>query len=343
MLDIPNEAMYDATTMRKYQGVQMKHLIELHLHLDGSLRAETLWELAKEQGLELEEKSVEEVRAKMEVPEECKTLEEYLERFALPTKVIQTEAALERVTFELVETLADEGITYAEIRFAPQLHVHKGLTQAQVVEAAIRGAKRGMETFPNVRIGLILCCMRGDTNAELNMETVEVAKQYLGDVVCAVDIAGAESLYPTTMFADLFAKVREYELPMTIHAGEADGPESMKTALSYGTKRIGHGIAAIEDPELIERLKKENITLEICITSNYHTKEVDSIEAHPFRQLFDAGVRVTLNSDNMTCSRVNIHSELDILRNVFHFTEEEIETIMEYAYEARFLKDYVNE
>ena len=321
----------------------MKHLIELHLHLDGSLRAETVWELAMEQGLEMEEKSAEEVRVKMEVPEECKTLEEYLERFALPTKVLQTEAAMERVAFEMVETLAKEGITYAEVRFAPQLHVQKGLTQAQVIEATIRGTKRGMEQYPGIRVGLILCCMRGDTNADLNMETVEMTKQYLGDVVCAVDIAGAEGLYPTEMFADLFAKVREYGLPMTIHAGEADGPESMKTALSYGTKRIGHGIAAIAEPELVKRLVDEKITLEICITSNYHTKEVPSIEAHPFRQLFDAGVRVTLNSDNMTCSRVNIHTEMDILKNVFHFTETEIEQIMQYAYEARFLKDYINE
>jgi len=321
----------------------MKHLIELHLHLDGSLRAETVWELAMEQGLEMEEKSAEEVRVKMEVPEDCKTLDEYLERFALPTKVLQTEAAMERVAFEMVEILAKEGITYAEVRFAPQLHIQKGLTQAQVVEATIRGTKRGMEQYPGIRVGLILCCMRGDTNADLNMETVEMTKQYLGDVVCAVDIAGAEGLYPTEMFADLFAKVREYDLPMTIHAGEADGPESMKTALSYGTKRIGHGIAAIAEPELVKRLVDEKITLEICITSNYHTKEVPSIEAHPFRQLFDAGVRVTLNSDNMTCSRVNIHTEMDILKNVFHFTEEEIEKVMQYAYEARFLKDYINE
>ena len=321
----------------------MKHLIELHLHLDGSLRAETVWELAKEQGVELSEKSVEEVRAKMEVPEDCKTLEEYLERFELPTLVLQTEAAMERVAFEMVETLANEGVTYAEVRFAPQLHVQKGLTQAQVVEATIRGTRRGMEQYPGIRVGLILCCMRGDTNADLNMETVEVTKQYLGDVVCAVDIAGAEGLYPTNMFADLFAKVREYELPMTIHAGEADGPESMKTALSFGTKRIGHGVAAIHDPELMKRLVDEKITLEICITSNYHTKEVDAIEEHPFRRLFDAGIRVTLNSDNMTCSRVNIHTEMDILRTVFHFTEEEIEKVMQYAYEARFLKDYINE
>ena len=321
----------------------MKHLIELHLHLDGSLRAETVWELAKEQGVELAENSVEEVRAKMEVPEDCKTLEEYLERFALPTMVLQTEAAMERVAFEMVETLANEGVTYAEVRFAPQLHVQKGLTQAEVVEATIRGTKRGMEQYPGIRVGLILCCMRGDTNADLNMETVEVAKEYLGDVVCAVDIAGAEALYPTKMFESLFAKVREYDLPMTIHAGEADGPESIKTALSFGTKRIGHGVAAIHDPELMKRLAEEKITLEICITSNYHTKEVETIADHPFRKLFEAGIRVTLNSDNMTCSRVDIHSELDILRTVFHFTEAEIDQIMEYAYEARFLRDYIRE
>ena len=146
----------------------MKHLIELHLHLDGSLRAETVWELAKEQGIEIPAKSVEEVRYKMEVPEDCKTLEEYLERFALPTMVLQTEAAMERVAFEMVETLAKEGVTYAEIRFAPQLHVRRGLTQAQVVEATIHGVKRGMEQYPSVRAGLILCCMRGDTNMDIN-------------------------------------------------------------------------------------------------------------------------------------------------------------------------------
>ena len=134
-----------------------------------------------------------------------------------------------------------------------------------------------------------------------------------------------------------------HDLPMTIHAGEADGPESIKTALSFGTKRIGHGVAAIHDPELMKRLAEEKITLEICITSNYHTKEVETIADHPFRKLFEAGIRVTLNSDNMTCSRVDIHSELDILRTVFHFTEAEIDQIMEYAYEARFLRDYIRE
>ena len=237
-----------------------KKLIELHLHLDGSLRPETVWELSKEQGIAIPASSPEDVKFKMEVPEDCKTLEEYLERFALPLMVLQRADAIERVTFELVEDLAKEGVTYAEIRFAPQLSVSGGLTQDQVVEAAIRGAEQGMKEYPRIRVGLILCCMRGDTNQELNMQTVETAKKYLGSVVCAVDIAGAEGLFPTEMFAPVFAKVREYGLPMTIHAGEAAGPDSMRTALSYGTKRIGHGVAAIEDPELVKRLVEEGIT-----------------------------------------------------------------------------------
>ena len=316
----------------------MDKLIELHLHLDGSLRPETVWELAKEQNIKLPANTVDEVRDQMQVPEDCRTLEEYLTRFDLPLLVLQTREALERAAFELTEDLAKEGVTYAEIRFAPQLSIKGGMTQEQAVEAAIEGVKRGMEQYPSIRVGLILCCMRGEDNEEWNLQTVETARKYLGDVVCAVDIAGAESLYPTERFAPVFEKVREYGLPSTIHAGEAAGPESMKTALAFGAKRIGHGVAAVEDPELVRRLIEEQITLEVCVTSNYQTKVVPSIEAHPIRRLFNAGVRVTVNSDNRTVSNTNIRKELDILRNVFGFKEQEIEKMEEYAWEARFLR-----
>lgn len=316
----------------------MDKLIELHLHLDGSLRPETVWELAKEQNIKLPANTVDEVRDQMQVPEDCRTLEEYLTRFDLPLLVLQTREALERAAFELTEDLAKEGVTYAEIRFAPQLSIKGGMTQEQAVEAAIEGVKRGMEKYPSIRVGLILCCMRGEDNEEWNLQTVEAAKKYLGDVVCAVDIAGAESLYPTERFAPVFEKVREYGLPSTIHAGEAAGPESMKTALAFGAKRIGHGVAAVEDPELVRRLIEEQITLEVCVTSNYQTKVVPSIEAHPIRRLFNAGVRVTVNSDNRTVSNTNVRKELDILRNVFGFKEQEIEKMEEYAWEARFLR-----
>ena len=316
----------------------MDKLIELHLHLDGSLRPETVWELAKEQNIKLLANTVDEVRDQMQVPEDCRTLEEYLTRFDLPLLVLQTREALERAAFELTEDLAKEGVTYAEIRFAPQLSIKGGMTQEQAVEAAIEGVKHGMEQYPSIRVGLILCCMRGEDNEEWNLQTVEAAKKYLGDVVCAVDIAGAESLYPTERFAPVFEKVREYGLPSTIHAGEAAGPESMKTALAFGAKRIGHGVAAVEDPELVRRLIEEQITLEVCVTSNYQTKVVPSIEAHPIRRLFNAGVRVTVNSDNRTVSNTNVRKELDILRNVFGFKEQEIEKMEEYAWEARFLR-----
>ena len=316
----------------------MDKLIELHLHLDGSLRPETVWELAKEQNIKLPANTVDEVRDQMQVPEDCRTLEEYLTRFDLPLLVLQTREALERAAFELTEDLAKEGVTYAEIRFAPQLSIKGGMTQEQAVEAAIEGVKRGMEQYPSISVGLILCCMRGEDNEEWNLQTVETAKKYLGDVVCAVDIAGAESLYPTERFAPVFEKVREYGLPSTIHAGEAAGPESMKTALAFGAKRIGHGVAAVEDPELVRRLIEEQITLEVCVTSNYQTKVVPSIEAHPIRRLFNAGVRVTVNSDNRTVSNTNIRKELDILRNEFGFKEQEIEKMEEYAWEARFLR-----
>ena len=291
----------------------MSHVVELHLHLDGSLRPETVWELAKEQGVELPAKSAEEVKYKMEVPEDCKTLEEYLERFDLPLLVLQRADAIERVTFELVEDLANEGVDYAEIRFAPQLSVNGCLTQDEVVEAAIRGAERGMKAYPQIRVGLILCCMRGADNEALNMQTVE-------------------------NFAPVFAKVREYGIPMTIHAGEAAGPDSMKTALSFGTRRIGHGVAAIDDPELIKRLIDEKVTLEVCVTSNYHTKVVPAINMHPIHKLLEKGVHVTVNSDNRTCSRTTLQKEKEVLKEELGFTDEEIEKMQEYAWEARFLK-----
>lgn len=316
-----------------------KHLMELHLHLDGSLRPETVWELAKEQGVELPAGTLEEVRQQMKVPEDCQTLEEYLKRFDLPLLVLQEENALERVTFELTEDLAKAGLDYAEIRFAPQLSLQKGLTQDQVVQAAIRGAERGMKAYPGIRVGLILCCMRGDQNEALNLETVEMVKKYLGRVVCAVDIAGAEGLFDTRLFKPVFDKVNEYGLPMTIHAGEAAGPDSIRTALSYGTRRIGHGVAAAQDEALIKELVRDGITLEVCVTSNFHTKVMNRLEDHPIRKLFDAGVRVTINSDNMTASDTNLAKEIRVLKNVLGFTEEEIETMEQYGWEARFLKD----
>ncbi len=317
----------------------MENLTELHLHLDGSLRPQTVWELMHEQGKPINAKDVKELTGQMMVPEEGTTLVDYLDKFDLPLSVLQQADALERVTYELIEDLAREGLTYAEIRFAPQSSTKEGLSQDEAVEAAVRGVKRAAVTCPMIRAGLILCCMRGDGNEDQNMETIETARKYLGDVVCAVDLAGAESLFPTENFAPVFFKAKEYGIPMTIHAGEGAGPESIRAALSFGTKRIGHGVRAVEDPELVEQLADEKITLEVCPTSNVHTQTIgcERMEDHPIRKLYDAGVHVTVNSDNRTVSGITLAHELKVLQEKCGFTETELRQMEEYAEEARFL------
>ena len=293
-------------------------LIDLHLHLDGSLSVKSVKELAALQNIEIPENE-EELLKQLRVNDDCKDLTEYLEKFAFPGKLLQTKEAIALSVYNLQEELKEQGLIHAEIRFAPQLHTHKGLSQTEVVEAAIEGLNRS-----DFSAGLILCCMRGNDNHEENLETVRVAKEFLGKGVVSVDIAGAEALFPTENFGDLFALARELEIPFTIHAGEADGPKSVWKALEYGTKRLGHGVRSLEDPELIEKIVSEGITLELCPTSNLHTCMFPCIEEYPLRKLMEAGVKVTINTDNMTVSNINLAKEFGKLIAAFDLTDEEI-------------------
>ena len=178
----------------------------------------------------------------------------------------------------------------------------------EVVAAACEGLHR--TDFP---AGLILCCMRGNDNREENLVTVRMTEKYLGRGVCACDLAGAEALFPTRDFKELFDLAKELEVPYTIHAGEADGPESVRCALAYGTKRLGHGVRSIEDPALVAELAQKGITLECCPTSNLHTCMFPSYEAYPLKDLLAKGLRVTVNTDNMTVSGVTLSHELEKL------------------------------
>ena len=315
-------------------------MTELHIHLDGSLRPENIWELAAEQGLPMPAADVSALRTLMEAPVPCGSLSEYLSRFALPMTCLQQADALERVAWELTEELAKEGMTYCELRFAPQLSTKKGMTQAQAAEAVIRGVKRGMKEFPAIRVGLLLCCMRGEGPEceRANLETLELAAGLLaGGVVCGVDLAGAEEVYDTGMFRDLFSRAARYGLPYTIHAGEADGPDSVKKALDMGARRIGHGIAAARDERLMEELARYGIPLEVCITSNVQTKAAPSLKDHPIRRLYDAGVHVTLNTDNRTVSATTLPREIALAKAAFGFTDQDVERMEEYARGGAFL------
>ena len=310
-------------------------LIDLHLHLDGSLSLATVRTLAA-----MQQKNVpaddQELLQRLQVGPNCQDLNEYLEKFDFPCSLMQNPEAITLTVANLCGELMDQGLLYAEIRFAPQFHTGKGLTQEQVVAAAVKG----LEAHP-FRANLILCCMRGDKNHAENLETLEVASKFVGKGVCAVDLAGAEALFPTRNFEDLFALAKEKNIPYTIHAGEADGPESVWKALEFGTRRLGHGVRSLEDPALVKYLAEHGITLEMCPTSNLNTCIFPRIEDYPLRKLMEAGVAVTVNTDNMTVSGVTLESEMTKLDNVFHLTDEECKTIAANAARASFASDEI--
>ncbi|MBQ7307217.1 MAG: adenosine deaminase [Clostridia bacterium] len=300
-------------------------MIDLHLHLDGSLPVETVLKLAKMQDITLPTNDINELKYKyLMVNEDCKDLTEYLERFDFPLKLMQTKESLIVSVSDLLTELKNQGLVYAEIRFAPQLHLQKGLTQREVIESAIEGLKK-----VDLKANLILCCMRGKGNESLNEETVKLAKEYLGKGVCAVDLAGAEAIFTTDKFTDLFALVNYLELPYTLHAGEADGAKSVELALDYGASRIGHGVRSVEDDDVVNRLINEKIAIEVCPKSNFDTNTFkDMLKDYPVKRLLDKGVLVTINTDNMTVSDTTLKNEYRILKENFGFTDEDIKKVL---------------
>lgn len=190
--------------------------------------------------------------------------------FDYPLMLLQKEDNIVRAVKELGEDLAKEGTDYAEIRFAPMFSTKEGLSMEAVTEAAMEGAEQA-ERENGIRLNLILCCMRG-ASVKDNLHTVECAGKYLNNKVCALDLAGAEGLYATSLYEEVFKKAGRLGIPFTIHAGEAAGPESIWTAIKFGASRIGHGIRSIEDERLVEYLAKHEIPIEVCPISNMQTK-----------------------------------------------------------------------
>ena len=247
--------------------------IDLHLHLDGSLPAETILRIAKEEGIRLPADTAEGLKPYICAGMDCKSLNEYLGCFDTVLKVLQTERGLCQAARELGENLKVRGLRYAEVRFAPQLHCQKGMSQEQAVTAVLSGLSKAQEDS-DIRLRTILCCMRGQDNKKANLQTVRLASRYLGKGVVAVDLAGAEALFPTADYEEEFALARKLGVPFTIHAGEAAGPASIRKAVEFGAARIGHGVRAIEDEELMELLASREIPLEMCPISNLQTKAV---------------------------------------------------------------------
>jgi adenosine deaminase len=309
--------------------------IDLHLHFDGSLSVPNVRALARLEKVELPQDE-QTLKAMLTVDPDCRDLGEYLTKFAFPLSLLQSRESIEEGMLTLCRELIAENCIYAEIRFAPQLHLDKGLTQSEVVEAAIRGFCRS-----GLRGGLILCCMRSDDNRELNETTVDVAAKYLGRGVLALDLAGNEAGFATEGFAPLFARARDLRVPFTIHAGEADGAESVRAAVRMGAARIGHGVRSFEDESLMDELAKSGIPLELCPTSNLQTVVFDELSSYPLRRFIEKGICITLNSDNRSVSATDAHRELELVGEEFALTREEKRVLLQNSVRAAFASDEI--
>lgn len=293
--------------------------VELHLHLDGSLNLEyAKYLVGKDCQYEM-------------CGTDAKNLKEYLEKFSLPIKLLQEEETIENFAYFLAKELEKDEVIYAEVRFCPLFHTEK-ISVDRVVMALIKG----FEKVKTVKINLIFCMMR-NFSFEKNLEIIKLTEKYLGNHVGGIDLAGDEANFKTSNFKELFTVIREKNIPFTIHAGEADGPKSVREAISFGAKRIGHGVRSIEDENVIRLLREKEITLEICPTSNIDTKLYKTIKDNPIDKLRRQGIRVTINTDNRTVSNTNLTREYNLLKDSFDYKEEDFLEFNLNALDAAFI------
>lgn len=281
---------------------------DLHVHLDGSVRLQTIIDLANEFGIKLPTTDVEELRKLIVCGDHTVSLDDYLRGFDIVNLVLQNKEGLRRAAYELAEDAARENVRYMEVRYSPILHTHGGLKLTDISQAVIDGLKKAERDF-GIQTGVIICGIR-NMDPTTSLKLAELAIAFKNKGVIAFDLAGGEYNHPAKDHKDAFDLALRNNLNITIHAGEAYGPESIHQALHYcGTHRIGHGTRLVEDGDLLNYVNDHRIPLEICIKSNLHTKAVKNIKSHPIDFYIDYGLRVTINTDNRTISDTTVTDE----------------------------------
>lgn len=333
------KALTEATDIRKLPKVL------LHEHLDGGLRPTTVVDLAEEVGYrELPTTDSTDLADWFHRGARRGNLPEYLAGFRHTIAVMQTAEALERVAFEFIEDMYDDGVVYAEIRFAPVYHTKRGLTQDQAVAAVIAGLERGERTY-DVSWGLIICAMRHLTNS---LEAAELAIRTRDLGVVGFDLAGGEDGFPPKKHVAAFQAIERANFLITIHAGEAYGPESIWQALQFcGAHRLGHATRLRDDitmsadgemqlGSLAQYILDRRVPLEMCLLSNLHTGAIPSLEEHPFPMFLRRGFRVCLNTDDRLMSNTNMTLETTIATELFDLSLDELEKLSVNAMKSAF-------
>lgn len=308
---------------------------DLHVHLDGSLRIETILDLAEKHKLKLPASDPKKLK-KILSGENVNSLEEYLEGFQYTLLVLQTEEALFLAAYELAEDSVKENIRYTEVRYCPILHTKKGLSLTEVSNAVLDGLKQAEKDF-NIKTGVIITGMR-DMNPDVSLKLAEFAIAYKGKGVVGFDLAGEEMNYPAKEHREAFDLALKNNLNITIHAGEGYGPLSIHQAIHYcGAHRIGHGTRLVEDGDLLNYVNDHRIPIEICIASNLHTKAVKSFATHPLSIFYDLGLRVTLNTDNRLMSNTTMTKEFMLTIEHFNFNYKQIKNLIINGFKSSFL------
>ena len=310
--------------------------VELHCHLDGSLRIPTILDLAKEDNVTLPTSNSDKLSKILVIGKTRGSLEDYIKRFDITLSVMQTPAALRRIAYELIEDVAKENVRYIEIRYSPILHTEKGMSLGESVEAVRKGLRQGRKDF-GVESGIIVCGIR-NISAAASLKLADLTVRYKNKGVVGFDLAGAEENFPAKDHQEAFYMILNNNINATIHAGEAFGPSSIHQAIHHcGAHRIGHGTRLKENKDLMNYVNDHRITLEVCLTSNWQTRSIRSLKYHPLKYYYDQGIRVTLNTDNRLMSGTTLTKEFLLAHKLFGFKLHDFREMIIMAMKSAFL------
>jgi adenosine deaminase len=315
---------------------------DLHVHLDGSLRLSTILELAERHKIELPAKDPEGLRQEMHLGQNCGTLVEYLKAFEITLRVMQTAESLRRIAYELAEDAAAENVRYMEVRYAPMLHTRRGLRLTTVVESVLEGLRQAQEKH-GIESNVIICGIR-NVSSESSLEMAELAVAYKGRGVVGFDLAGAEYDHPAKHHKAAFQLVRDNNINVTIHAGEAYGPESIAQAIHVcGAHRVGHGCRLRESGDLLHYVNDHRIPLECCPSSNVQTGAIRDLSSHPLKLYKNLGLRVTVNTDNRLITDTTVSRELWLCHTQMGMSLGDIRQIIVSGFKSAFLPFHVKQ
>ncbi|KRM72022.1 adenosine deaminase [Lacticaseibacillus brantae] len=292
--------------------------VELHCHLDGSLSLPAIRQLATMADIAIPAADADLISL-VRAPDTVTTLEEYLKTFDFIAPLLQTKAALTLAAHDVLAQAAAENVRYIEVRFAPELSTFGELSYAETIDAVLLGLRQGMDEF-DIQAQALICGMRQSSDA-INAAVFAATAPFLSRGVAGGDFAGNEADFPTHVVTQAIASAQALHIPLTFHAGEDHCPQNIAEAIGLGIRRIGHGTACYDQPDLIQQIVQTDTTVELCLTSNLQTKAAANLAAFPYWALREAGAKITINTDNRTVSNTSLTREYGLFQEVFGVTK----------------------